>query len=73
MLPRAPACFFKPDDIQFITEQRGMDKKLIDNWSRWLRWKMNNNDLPSGCSIEEFLSASIGSLSEKAASIQINR
>lgn len=65
MLPRAPACFFTPDDVELIVKETGKDKEHIQHWARQLRWKAGMNKLPGSMSIEEFLKASAESLHEK--------
>ena len=65
MLPRAPDYFFKPEDVEFIMKDNGMEKKVIKSWEKRLRWRISINSLPGGMSIEEFLKASPESLDDK--------
>ena len=65
MLPRAPACFYTPEDVELIMTERKMDKTVILHYAANLRWKMNMNKLPPGMNIDEFLKASPESLDGK--------
>ena len=66
MLPRAPECFFTPEDVELITKETGMDKTVIQDWAFSLRRRMDKNLLGDGvASIQEYLQASAESLAEK--------
>lgn len=65
MLPRAPDYFYKPEDIELITKETGMEESRAQHWAANLRWKAGINKLPGGMSMEEFLKTSPDLLSEK--------
>ena len=66
MLPRAPPCFFTPEDVDLITKETEMDEAVIQHWARSLRWRTDNNLLGDGVtSVEDFLQTSAESLAEK--------
>ena len=65
MLPRAPACFYTPEDMEVIKKETGMEKEIIQHWAANLRWKMGIDKLPGGMDIVEFLKASPESLEGK--------
>ena len=65
MLPRAPACFYTPEDVEFIMKERKMEKEVIQHYAANLRWRASIKKLPHGMSIEEFLKASPESLDGK--------
>ena len=65
MIPRAPACFFTPEDVEQCIKETGKDKKSIQNWACRLRWRMSINGFPGSMNVEEFLQASDELLSEK--------
>jgi hypothetical protein len=65
MLPRAPACFYTPEDVEFIKKETGIEKEIIQHWAYNLRWKMGIDKLPDGMDIVEFLKASPESLDGK--------
>ena len=66
MLPRAPSCFFTPEDVDLITKETEMDKSVIFQWATKLRFRMDNSLLGDGvASVEDFLQASAESLAEK--------
>jgi hypothetical protein len=65
MLPRAPACFYTPEDVELIRKETGKDKEVIEHWAYNLRWRMGINKLPNGMDVEEFLKASEESLDGK--------
>ena len=66
MLPRAPACFFTPEDVELIVKETRMEKGVVQHWAYNLRWKSANfNKLPGDMSIEEYLKASSESLDGK--------
>ena len=39
MLPRAPAFFFTPQDVELLVEQTGLERSTILHWAENLRWK----------------------------------
>ena len=62
MLPRAPACFYTPEDVELCMKQTGNDKPAIKNWEKCLRFRMSHR---SPTEIEEYLKASPESLDGK--------
>jgi hypothetical protein len=62
MIPRAPACFFSPDDMELCINQTKNDKPAIKNWEKCLRFRMSHR---SPTEIEEYLKASPESLDGK--------
>jgi hypothetical protein len=70
MLPRSPDCFFTSGDIELIIKETELKKEVAQNWARCLRWRINNNALPVGMGVEEFLKASAAAIAEKVMSAQ---
>ena len=62
MLPRAPACFYTPEDVELCMKQTGNDKPAIKNWEKCLRFRMSHR---SPTEIEVYLKASPESLDGK--------
>ena len=65
MLPRAPSCVFKQEDIELITKETGYTRDFISNWECRLRWQMSNNSLPGNISVVDYLTDSVGALYNK--------
>ncbi len=65
MLPRAPAYFYTPEDVNLIMKETELEKGAILNWASNMRWKASINSLAGGMSVEEFLKASPESLDNK--------
>ena len=55
MLPRVPACYFTPEDVELLVGQTGLDSSTILHWAENLRWKSKNNIGVGG--VEAFLRA----------------
>ena len=62
MLPRAPACFYTPEDVEVIKKETEKDKPTIKNWEKCLRFRMSSL---SPAEIEAYLKASPESLDGK--------
>ena len=39
ILPRAPACYFTPEDVELLVGQTGLERSTILHWAENLRWK----------------------------------
>ena len=61
MLPRAPACFFTPEDIALLMEETGLEQSDIIQWADILRSKIQNNLIPD---LQAFLKSSDKTYSE---------
>ena len=67
MLPRVPACFYTPEDLDLIMKETGMEKGTILHWAANLRWRAGINQLSGsmGLGVEEFLKTSPDVVTEK--------
>ena len=65
MLPRAPACFYTPEDVELSVRETGKKKEDVQHWARQLRWKASIDKLPNRMGILDFLNASPESLDGK--------
>jgi len=45
MLPRAPACYFTPEDVELLAGQTDLDRTTILHWAENLRWRSGNGSL----------------------------
>ena len=62
MLPRAPACFYTPEDVELCMKQTEKEMSVIKNWEKCLRFRLGRL---SPSEIEEYLRASQESLDGK--------
>ena len=68
MLPRAPDCYFTPEDVDLINHETGLEPAVILHWASNLRWRLKNNFLGVDmASVEAYLKASEESLAEKVS------
>ena len=42
MLPRAPACYFTPEDVEKVMGETGLDKSSVTQWAEFLRWRVKS-------------------------------
>ena len=65
MLPRAPDCYFTPEDVDLINHETGLEPAVTLHWACNLRWGSKNNGFGAGvASVEAYLKASEESLAE---------
>ena len=56
MLPRAPDCYFTPEDVDLINRETGLEPDVILHWASNLRWRKADNFLGSSvASVEDYL------------------
>jgi len=55
MLPRAPACFFSPEDVERVVGETGLDTPTVMHWAENVRWRSRNGMLAD---VGAFLKAS---------------
>ena len=45
MLPRVPACYFTPEDVEKVMGETGLDKSSVTQWAEFLRWRIKSDKI----------------------------